>query len=189
MTGTVTFLLLSFYPPQALMFSQRALFIYGLLLCVALMATAFYFQYVMELEPCPLCAIQRLLVIAVGVVMLIGALHDPAGFGRKVYGLLTFVLGAAGIAVAGRHVWLQNLPADEVPACGPGLNYLMDTLPFREMLDEVFRGSGECAEVQWTFIGLTIPGWTLVIFVALALFALYLMATRRPADTRQGVMG
>ncbi|MGI9335588.1 MAG: disulfide bond formation protein B [Gammaproteobacteria bacterium] len=165
------------------MFSQRALFIYGLVLCVALMATALYFQYVMELEPCPLCAIQRLLVIAVGVVMLVGAVHDPAGFGRKVYGVLTLIPAVLGVVVAGRHVWLQNLPPDEVPACGPGLNYLMDTLPFNEMLEEVFRGSGECAEVQWQFLGLTIPGWTLVIFIAMVAFAIYLVATRRPATT------
>ena len=160
------------------MFSQRALFSYGFVLCVVLIAVALYFQYVMELEPCPLCIIQRVLVMALGVIMLAGAVHDPPGVGRKVYGVLTLIPALAGVAVGGRHVWLQNLPEDEVPECGPGLGYMFDTLPLNEVMAEVFRGSGECAEVQWRFLGLTIPGWTLVIFVALVGFSLYLIATR-----------
>lgn len=162
------------------MFSQRALFSYGFVLCAALIAIALYFQHVLELDPCPLCVIQRVLVMALGVVMLVGAIHNPAGVGRAVYGVLSFIPAIVGVGVAGRHVWLQNLPEDEVPACGPGLGYLMDSLPMNEVISEVFRGSGECAEVQWQFLGLTIPGWTLVIFVALVGFSIYLMVTRAP---------
>lgn len=160
--------------------SQRALFVAGFLFCVALMATALYFQYVERLEPCPLCIIQRVLVIAVGVVMLVAAIHDPRGFGRRVYGLVLAVLAVAGVGVAGRHVWLQSLPPDQVPACGPGIEYLMKSFPMWEALRIVFEGSGECAEKQWSFLGLTIPGWTLVIFCGLTLLALWLVLSRPP---------
>ena len=83
--------------------------------------------------------------------------------------------------MAGRHVWLQHLPADQVPECGPGLEYMLDAFPLGETLSMVFRGSGECAEVQWTLLGLSIPEWTLIVFLGLTLFGLFLVATRRPA--------
>ena len=162
------------------MFTQRLLFVYGFALCVVLMATALYFQLVLGLEPCPLCVFQRMFVIALGVVMLVGAIHDPGprGFGRRVYGALVVAIGVLGVVVAGRHVWLQHLPADEVPQCGPGLEYMLSAFPMLEALEMVFRGSGECAEVQWTFLGLTIPGWTLLVFVGLTVFGLYLAFTK-----------
>lgn len=163
------------------MFSQRLLFAYGFIACVMLIATALYFQHVMGLEPCPLCILQRLFVIALGLVMLAGAIHDPRSLGRRVYGGLTALLAGLGAVVAGRHVWLQGLPPERVPECGPGLEYLLQAFPLREALRAVFEGSGECAEVQWTFLGLTIPGWTLIVFCVLTLFGLYLASTRPPA--------
>ena len=161
--------------------SQRMLFIYGALGCVALIATALVLQHSLNLEPCPLCIFQRIFVIALGVVMVAGAIHNPADLGRKVYGGLTMVVAMAGVAVAGRHVWLQHLPADQVPECGPDLEYMLNAFPLGETLSMVFRGSGECAEVQWSFIGLSIPEWTLIIFVGLCVFGLYLMLSRNPA--------
>lgn len=160
--------------------SQRALFGLGAVSCAALMVIALYMQYQLRLEPCPLCIFQRLFVTALGVVMLAGAVHDPRGFGRRVYGALVLLLALLGVAVAGRHVWLQHLPADQVPECGPGLEYMLQAFPLSETLALVFRGSGECAEVQWTFIALSIPEWTLLIFLALTAFGVYLLATRRP---------
>ena len=157
---------------------QRPLFLGAFLICVALMAAALTMQYALKLEPCPLCIFQRVFVIALGGVSLVAALHDPGLTGRRVYGVLTVVFGVLGIIVAGRHVWLQNLSADQVPECGPGLEYLLDAFPLTEALSLVFRGSGECAEVQWVFLGLTIPGWTLVIFTAFTVFGLLLLATR-----------
>jgi disulfide bond formation protein DsbB len=160
------------------LFRQRPLFLAGFLICVALMVTALTMQYALKLDPCPLCVLQRLFVIGLGGILLIAALHDPGRIGRRVYGALIVMLGVLGIIVAGRHVWLQNLPADQVPECGPGLGYLLDAFPFTEALSLVFRGSGECADVQWVFLGLTIPGWTLVIFAAFTIFGLLLIATR-----------
>lgn len=170
------------------LFRQRPLFLGGFLVCVALMITALTLQYGLKLEPCPLCILQRLLVIALGAILLVAALHDPRLLGRRVYGALIVVFGVLGMIVAGRHVWLQNLPADQVPECGPGLEYLLDAFPLTEALSLVFRGSGECAAVQWEFLGLTIPGWTLVLFTAFAIFGLLLIATRMamPAPGEQG---
>jgi len=160
--------------------SQRALFAGGAVVCAALMAAALYLQHVLRLDPCPLCIFQRIFVILLGAVMLIGAVHDPRGVGRKVYGTLVAVLAALGLTAAGRHVWLQHLPADQVPECGPGLEYMLEAFPLTETLSMVFRGSGECAEVQWTFLALSIPEWTLIVFAAVALFAVYLLSTPRP---------
>ena len=163
---------------------QRPLFLGAFLICVALIATALAMQYAMKLEPCPLCIFQRVFVIALAAVVLVAAVHDPAPAGRRVYGVLIVVLGVLGMVVAGRHVWLQNLPADRVPECGPGLEYLLDAFPLMEALSIVFRGSGECADVQWVFLGLTIPGWTLVIFIGFTIFGVLLLATRIGMQTR-----
>lgn len=160
---------------QAVTLYQRWLFAAGVVFCLALLGTALYFQHVMGLEPCPLCIIQRLFVIALGAVMLVAAIHNPAHLGRRLYGGLILVLAALGAGVAGRHVWLQSLPADQVPACGPGLEYLLETFPLTDALRLVFEGSGECAEVQWTFLGLSIPGWTLLVFIGLAVVGLLLL--------------
>src|SRR6185369_16387043 len=110
----------------------------------------------------------------VGIVFLIAAVHNPGRIGAIVYAILTLAIAGFGALTAARHVWIQSLPKGEVPACGMGLNYMLETLPFTDVLNRVFQGSGECAEVAWTFLGLAIPGWTLVFFVALiaAAFAL-----------------
>lgn len=161
------------------MLSQRSLFVFGCVLCAALVATALYFQHVMDLEPCPLCIIQRIIVMALGVVMLLGAIHNPLVFWRRIYGVVTVLIAISGILVAGRHVWLQHLPADQVPECGPGLEYMLDAFPLSETLSMVFKGSGECAEVQWTFLTMSIPEWTLLIFCGLLLFGLGLVLSKR----------
>ena len=161
--------------------SQRALLLSGAILCAAMMGVALVMQHVMGLEPCPLCIFQRVFVMVLGAVMLVAAVHNPAGVGRRIYGALIAIVGVLGIVVAGRHVWLQSLPPDQVPECGPGLEYMLNAFPLAEALQMVFKGSGECAEVQWTFLGLSIPGWTLVIFVGLAAFGLYLILFRARA--------
>jgi len=158
--------------------SLRALFFYGALASAAMIGTALFLQYQQDLEPCPLCIFQRVFVIITGVIMLVAALHNPAAVGRRVYGLLLLIPGIAGVIVAGRHVWLQSLPPDQVPECGPGLEYMLQAFPFHEAMSMVFKGSGECAAVQWTFLGLSIPAWTLMIFIGLCVFAVSLVAAR-----------
>ena len=163
---------------------QRTLLASGFALCVALMAAALWLQHVEGLEPCPLCVLQRGAVIVLGVVMLAGAVHDPGATGRRVYGVMITIAAAAGAAVAGRHVWLQSLPPGEAPECGPGLEYMLGAFPLTQVIEMVLRGSGECAEVQWTFLSLSIPEWTLLVFVAFALFGLALIAVRAPGPGR-----
>jgi disulfide bond formation protein DsbB len=136
-------------------------------------ASALYLQHYQHLDPCPLCIFQRVAVMSVGAVALVAMLHNPATLGRRIYAGLTLLAASGGIAVAGRHVWLQHLPADEVPSCGPGLDYWMDTFPLQEVIQKVFRGSGECAKVDWVFLGLSLPEWTLALFIGLASVAVW----------------
>ncbi len=153
---------------------RRLGYLLGFLVCAGLMGWALWLQYGLGLEPCPLCALQRLAVTAIGVVFLVACIHNPNRFGATMYGAVVLLIAAAGGAVAVRHVWLQALPADQVPACGMGLSYMLDTLPLFEVLGKVFAGSGECAEKGWIFLSLAIPGWTLVFFISIAIYALML---------------
>lgn len=151
---------------------RRVAFFLAALVCAALMGYALYAQHVLGLDPCPLCIFQRMAVIATGAFFLLGAIHNPGRVGATIYAVLAFFSAGAGAAVAMRHVWLQSLPPSEVPACGPGLNYMVETLPFTEMLAKVFQGSGECAAADWSVLGVSMPGWTLVFFIALMVGAL-----------------
>ena len=158
--------------------TSRTLSLIGFSLCTILVGTALYFQHYSGLEPCPLCIFQRVAFIAMGIIFLLGFLHNPRGFGRRVYGLLAAIAGLFGVAIAGRHVWLQNLPEDQVPECGPGLDFMLEALPFRKMIETVLKGSGECADVVWTLMGISMPGWSLVWLVLLSVLALTLMLRR-----------
>jgi len=137
-----------------------------------MLLTAAYFQFIVELEPCPLCISQRVLVLIVGLIMLVAVIHNPTRFGIKVYSVIATAVAICGIAVATRHVWLQNLPADEVPTCGPGLEYVFKHFPLTKTLELLLSGTGECAEVLWTFLGLSIPAWTLIAFVILGFLSI-----------------
>ncbi|MEM1411615.1 MAG: disulfide bond formation protein B [Pseudomonadota bacterium] len=148
------------------------------LACAGLLVYAYYLQHEMFLDPCPLCIFQRVAFAWIGIWALIAAIHNPSGrAGRWFYGVFVFLGAAVGAGIAGRHVQLQNLPADQVPECGPGLSYMMDTMPFMQVLDSVITGSGSCAEVQWNFLGLSMPGWTLVWYLGLGLLSLFLVFT------------
>lgn len=140
--------------------------------CFAAIAWAIlWLQQGLGLEPCPLCVLDRVAFAIAGVVFLLAALHGPGRAGRRLYAGVALLPLAFGLAVAGRHVWLQHLPAEQVPACGPSLDYILGNFPLQHALELVLRGSGSCAEVQWRFLGLSIPEWTLALFALLALFA------------------
>ena len=151
----------------------------GVFVCIGLVAFALYLQYVEHQEPCPLCILQRIAFFAMMAVFVIAALHGPRRRAAFVYSTIAFLFAAAGAAVASRQVWLQHLPANQVPACGPGLEYMLEQFPLREVLGKVLAGSGECAEVGWTYLGLSIAGWSLVWFVLLGVFAI-VVAARAP---------
>ena len=153
--------------------TPRLTFLALTLACVGMMLTAIlYFQGAMELDPCPLCITQRVFVIAVGVIAFIGFIHNPQIIGRRIYAGLALIMAVIGAGVSARHMWLQSLPKDQVPACGPGLSYLFDTFPLFDALKLLFQGDGNCADIQWSLLGLSIPGWTFVGFTGLALVAL-----------------
>lgn len=165
------------------MLSPRRLFLWGFLLCAAMLGIAGYFQFINNLEPCPLCILQRVLALLVGVVLLIAVLHNPKGNGLRIYGFLAGALALLGASISARHLWLQSLPEDQVPSCGPGLNFMLDNFPLGDTINMVLRGSGECAEVLWTFIGVSIPGWTLVAFIVLATLSLTVLFHRSEANS------
>ena len=145
---------------------------------VGLIAYALFAQYVLDLEACPLCIFQRVAFVAGGLVFLAAALHGAVGLGARVYAGLGVAAAGIGAGIAGWHVYIQNLPADQVPSCGPGLDYLFDAFSPIEALEMVFTGSGECAEINWSFIGLSMPAWALVWFVLLGGLAVVANWTR-----------
>ncbi|MFO1372606.1 MAG: disulfide bond formation protein B [Candidatus Competibacteraceae bacterium] len=139
----------------------------GFLVCASGLGYAYYAQFYLSLDPCPLCIFQRLALLAVGLVFLAATLHHPRAWGAKVYGVLIGLVAAIGLGIAARHVWLQHLPPAEVPRCGPSLEYMLQSFPLNETIRAVLTGSGECAEVNWTLLGLSVPEWNLPLFLSL----------------------
>jgi protein dithiol:quinone oxidoreductase len=156
----------------------------GFVACAGLLAYAYYAQVVMHLDPCPLCIFQRIGVFALGVVFLIGALHDPAPLGRRVYAVLLALAALATIGIALRHLYIQSLPPDSVPACGASLDFMLKVFSLSEVLVKVLTGSGECAKVTWQFLGLAMPAWVLISAAALGGFGLWVNLRRQPPVLR-----
>jgi len=169
MTLGVASLALIVLPPR------RAAYLLGFIVCAALMAWALWLQYGEGLEPCPLCMFQRVCVSAVGIVFLIAAIQNPRRAGAAFYAVLTVIIAGAGAAFAARQIWLQALPKDQVPACGMGLSYMMESMPWLDVFTRVLKGTGECAEKAWVFLGLSIAGWTFVFFVGMIVAAIALI--------------
>ena len=156
----------------------------GALACAALLAYAYYAQYVMHLEPCPLCIFQRVGIFVIAVIFAIASAHDPAGWGRRVYaGLLGLAaLATAGVAV--RHLYIQSLPPGTVAACGASLDFMLKVFPLTDVLVKVLTGSGECAKVEWRFLGLAMPAWVLIAAIAMGIYGLWANLRRRPPMLR-----
>ena len=160
--------------------ANRWLYLAGTLVIAALFGAALYLQYVLHQDPCPLCMIQRFIFIAMLVLFAMATLHNPKRVGAKIYGALISLLALSGIGVASRHIWIQHLPKDEVPACGPGLDYMLENFPMADVWQELLHGSGECATKGWTFMTLGIPEWSLIWYALLGIFAV-MIALRKPA--------
>jgi disulfide bond formation protein DsbB len=144
----------------------------GLLACAGLMGYALFAQYGLGLEPCPLCILQRVAVISVGILFLLAFAHNPGDRGARVYGVLIDLAAIAGILVAARQIWIINQPPGSVAECGASLDYMMAVLPLHEVLGKVLSGSGECAKVDWTFLGLYMPTWVLISLVVVGTWGL-----------------
>lgn len=160
--------------------SPRAAFTAGALACAGLLAFGYYLQYVQGLNPCPLCLVQRGFFYAVLAVCVAGAAHGPGRAGTVAYASLAALFGLGGTASAARQVWLQHLPKDKVPQCGPDLAFMLENFPLSTTLQRLVSGTGECAEVDWTFLGMSIAEWSLAWFLLFVVcgVALALRATR-----------
>ena len=159
--------------------TPRTLFLLAFLGCLALMGGALYLEHAVGLNPCPMCIVQRVFVILFALVCLIAAIHGPARIGQRVYAVLALLFAAGGAGTAARQVWLQSVPADQLEACLPSLEFMMDALPLQEIVRLVFHGTADCAEVTWTLFGLSVPEWSLLAFIGMILFALFQLLRRR----------
>ena len=158
------------------MYNSRKFFITVFAICIGLLIFGLYLEHVQGLEACPLCIFQRIAYTAIIFIALIGAIHNPRNLLQNIYKLLMVISAITGAAIAGRQIWLQHLPPELVPECGPGLDYMFNVFPFGEALKMIFTGSGECAEVKWRFIGLSIAEWSLIMFVGIfiaTIFSIY----------------
>jgi len=162
--------------------NRRLLNFAGFIACVALLGYAYYTQYKLGLEPCPLCIFQRIGIAGLGVVFLIAGLHNPRGWGASVYAALIGVASLATVGVAIRHLYVQSLPPGTIPACGAPLDVLLQFTPVTEVIRKVLTGSGECSQVNWKFLGLAMPAWVLIC--ALILGAMGVLTNMRPRRSK-----
>lgn len=149
--------------------SNRWVNLGGLLACAGLLGYAYYAQFYLHLDPCPLCVFERLGFAVLGLIFLLAAAHHPGRTGARIYAVLIAAVALTGVAIAARHVWIQHIPAARAPACGPGLDFLLHTFPLTSTLRMVLTGSGECARVAWRFLGLSMAEWALAWFAALGI--------------------
>jgi disulfide bond formation protein DsbB len=145
----------------------------GFVVCAGMLGVGYTLQFVVGLEPCPLCILQRIAIFATGIGFLVAALHNPGITGARIYGVVIAAIALTGASVSARHVWLQHTPESERPSCGPGLDYLFGNFGPFDALRKVLRGSGECGVVDWTFLGFSIPELTLAAFAVLTAWALF----------------
>ncbi|MDG2019181.1 MAG: disulfide bond formation protein B [Porticoccaceae bacterium] len=133
-----------------------------------ILIAVFYFQHHLQLEPCYLCITQRVFVIAITLVCTLAALHNPSTYGQRAYASLSTMLAVVGGYFSIKQLWLQSLPDDKVPACGIPVDYLFDVFSLSEAISHLLKGDGNCAEVQWQLLGISMPGWVLVAFIGYA---------------------
>jgi len=161
------------------MYNSRKFFIVIFTICIGLLIFGLYLEHVHGLEACPLCIFQRIAYTVIIFIALIGAIHNPRNLLQIIYKLLMVISAITGAAIAGRQIWLQHLPPELVPECGPGLDYMFNVFPFGEALKMIFTGSGECAEVKWRFIGLSIAEWSLIMFIGIFITTMLSIYTSR----------
>jgi disulfide bond formation protein DsbB len=164
-----------------LSWSFRTSFSVAAVITAALIGFALYVQHGQGLEPCPLCIFQRYAFFLFLMVCIGAAAHAPRGrAGRVVWGVLAMASAATGAGFAIRHLWLQSQPADPLVACAPSLDFMWETMPLGNVLTKVFSGSADCSKVDWAFLGLSMPGWTLVWFAIFFAGAAYYGLRRYP---------
>lgn len=170
------------------LFAPKALFVFGLLLVLGGMSSALYLQFFKGLEPCSLCIFQRLCYIAYGLIALIAIIQNPKTWGGRIYAFLQIPVALLGLTIALRQVWIQSLPLDQVPACGPGINYLLQEFPLQKVVQVVWAGSSDCAIVSWRFWSLSMASWSAILFSILLILSVFIMLKRySPKKTKRNI--
>ncbi len=155
-----------------LQLQPRQIHLIVFLLVGALIGYAAYSIKILGLEACTLCITQQFFYCVIGVTSFVAFLHNPLGPLVRLYSGFIFLCATAGAWIAGRQVWLQSLPEDEVPLCGPPLEYIIDVFPFSDVLNALFMGDGNCAEIPWQFLGLSMAGWSFIWFGVIIILSL-----------------
>ena len=139
----------------------------GVMCVSSLLIAKFYFEEYLGLEPCYLCITQRAFIAIAGLLFFIWSIHDPKRLGARIYALLVLAVASAGAYFSLKQLYLQSLPEEQVPQCGPPVDYLFETFSNFEVIAMLLRGDGNCAKIQWEFLSITMPGWVLLIFIIL----------------------
>lgn len=164
--------------------ATRLLFLLAFLGCVGLMGIALYLEHVLGIIPCPLCHVQRFAVMLFGLICLLATLHNPARLGQRIYGLLGMLTAGFGIATAGRQIWLQGLPEDQLPACLPPFEFMLEVFPLQEIISKMLHGTADCAEVTWTLLGFNIAELSMMSFITMLVFSVFIVLRNNcPAQT------
>ena len=163
-----------------LLANRRLVNLLGFVACVLMLAFALFVEKVMHIEPCPLCMFQRVGVAALGLVFLVAAIHHPAKLSdARVYSALIFLVALFPGYVSGRHVYIQSLPPGSVPSCGATLDFMLEVFPLMDVVRKVLTGGGECAKIDWQFLGLSMPVWVLIAVIGLAAVGIYANARQQ----------
>lgn len=156
----------------------RPFFLFIFLVCVAALGYALYLQEAKHLLPCPLCVVQRVAYWLIGLTAVVAFVHNPVASGRRVYAALLALWAFAGAVVASRHVWLLRHP--DSFECGVSAEErFLNALPIAKWWPAMFEANGDCANIKWRFMTLTIPDWSLILFLTIAVIAIYVLITAR----------
>lgn len=155
-------------------FSARSAYLLGSMASFGLVALALWIQTRYQLNPCPLCISQRMVFMGLGLLFLLAAFLPPQALLRKIITALLVLTALGGAGVAMRHWWLQAHRDSIIADCGVGFDYMFENFPLQKALTLVFRGTGDCAAIDWTFLGLSLPQLALLAYLGLAAYAVYL---------------
>jgi len=159
--------------------SPRIFYSIIFVICASLLGFGLYLEHSVGLEPCPLCIFQRVAYIVIALFALIAVIHNPRKLFERIYTGLILITSLCGAGIAGRQVWLQHLPEDKIPECGPGLEYMLDAFPLTDALRMILSGSGECAEVQWTFLSFSIAEWSILCFIGFVIASVMMLIRQK----------
>lgn len=162
--------------------SNRITALFGLVACICVLSTAYYLEQQYMLASCPLCILQRVIFMAMAVVFAYGCIGKLAGGMRYVYSSSLIIFSTLGMAIAGRQLWLQYFAPPQKLSCSASIQRLMELYPIFDVLKIILTGSGECAAIDFTILGLSIAAWSFGLFTLISaamIYVLYLQKKRR----------